>query len=175
MLTLFGGKLNLSALGEIIYSTVKTTAMMFFILFGAMTFTNYVNLSGMTTDIQAGLSIFGDGPLPTILAILVIYLLLGCVLEGLSMITLTVPIFYPIVAAQGFDLIWFGIFVVVITEVSYITPPVGMNAFVLNTVVRDVSLRTIFSGLVPFVAMDIVRIALLIAIPGLALFIPSIM
>ena len=91
------------------------------------------------------------------------------------MITLTVPIFYPIVAAQGFDLIWFGIFVVVITEVSYITPPVGMNAFVLNTVVRDVSLRTIFAGLLPFVAMDIVRIALLIAIPGIALFIPSMM
>lgn len=175
LLTLFSGKFSWSDFGDIVYSTVKTTAMMFFILFGALTFTNYVNLSGMTADIQAGLSIFGDGPLPTILAILVIYLLLGCVLEGLSMITLTVPIFYPIVAAQGFDLIWFGIFVVVITEVSYITPPVGMNAFVLNTVVRDVSLRTIFAGLLPFVAMDIVRIALLIAIPGIALFIPSMM
>ena len=175
LLALLSGKLTLSSLGEILYSTVKTTAMMFFILFGAMTFTNYVNLSGMTTDIQSALSLFGDGPYATIIAILIVYLLLGCVLEGLSMITLTVPIFYPIVAAQGFDLIWFGIFVVVITEVSYITPPVGMNAFVLNTVVRDVSLRTIFSGLLPFVAMDIIRIALLIAFPAIALFIPSMM
>ncbi|WP_176082906.1 TRAP transporter large permease [Martelella sp. HB161492] len=175
ILALASRKLTLASLGDILYGTAKTSAMMFFILFGAMTFTNYVNLSGMTNDIQSALGIFGDGPLPTILAILVIYLLLGCVLEGLSMITLTVPIFYPIVAAQGFDLIWFGIFVVVITEVSYITPPVGMNAFVLNTVVRDVSLRTIFAGLLPFVAMDLLRIALLIAIPGIVLLIPSMM
>ena len=175
LLALLSGRLKLSDLGDILYSTAKTTAMMFFILFGALTFTNYVNLSGMTADIQSSLSMFGNGPYATIIAILIVYLLLGCVLEGLSMITLTVPIFYPIVAAQGFDLIWFGIFVVVITEVSYITPPVGMNAFVLNTVVRDVSLRTIFSGLLPFVAMDIVRIALLIAFPAIALAIPSMM
>ncbi|AJY45661.1 TRAP transporter large permease [Martelella endophytica] len=175
VLAILSGRLKFSDLGDILYSTAKTTAMMFFILFGALTFTNYVNLSGMTGDIQQALTVFGDGPYATIIAILIIYLLLGCVLEGLSMITLTVPIFYPIVAAQGFDLIWFGIFVVVITEVSYITPPVGMNAFVLNTVVRDVSLRTIFSGLLPFVAMDLVRIALLIAVPAVALFIPSMM
>ena len=89
------------------------------------------------------------------------------------MIMLTVPIFYPVVAAQGFDLIWFGIFVVVVTEISYITPPVGMNAFVLHAVVKDVKLGTIFRGLVPFVAMDVVRIALLIGIPSLVLFLPG--
>ena len=173
LLVLLAGRFSLAGTLATLFDTAKTTAMMFFILFGALTFTNYVNLSGMTADIQALLTLFGDSPLATILMILAIYLLLGCVLEGLSMITLTVPIFYPVVAAQGYDLIWFGIFVVVVTEISYITPPVGMNAFVLRSVVRDVPLGTIFRGLVPFVAMDVVRIALLIAVPGIALLLPS--
>jgi len=89
------------------------------------------------------------------------------------MIMLTVPIFYPVVASLGIDLIWFGIFVVIVTEISYITPPVGMNAFVLKSVVKDVSLKTIFTGLVPFLALDILRVALIIAIPGIVLLLPS--
>ena len=76
-------------------------------------------------------------------------------------------------AGAGFDLIWFGIFVVMVTEISYIHPPLGMNAFVLRSVVKDVSLKTIFTGLIPFVGMDIVRILLLIAFPAMALFLPS--
>ncbi len=98
-----------------------------------------------------------------------IYLLLGCILESLSMIMLTVPVFYPIAAAHGIDLIWFGIFIVMVTEVSLITPPVGMNAFVLKSVVPDVPLNTIFRGLWPFILMDVVRIGLLILVPGMAL------
>ena len=173
LLSMLSGRFTLAdALGPL-FDAAKTTAMMFFILFGALTFTNYVNLSGMTRDMQYLLTVFGDTPVAVILTILVIYLLLGCMLEGLSMIMLTVPVFYPVVAAQGFDLIWFGIFVVVVTEISYITPPVGMNAFVLQSVVRDVRLGTIFRGLLPFVAMDVVRIGLLIAFPMLVLFLPS--
>ncbi|WP_406721377.1 MULTISPECIES: TRAP transporter large permease [Thioclava] len=169
LLVVVSGKFTWGGLLNVLYDTMKTTAMMFFILFGALSFTNYVNMSGMTGDIQNWLSVFGGSPVAMILAILVIYLVLGCMLEGLSMIMLTVPVFYPIVAAQGFDLIWFGIFVVVITEISYITPPVGMNAFVLRSVVPDVRLGTIFRGLLPFVAMDIVRIGLIIAFPSLVL------
>ena len=148
---------------------------MFFILFGALTFANYVNLSGMMGDMQRIIGLAGDSPLATILVITVIYLILGAVLEGLSMITLTVPIFYPIVAAQGFDLIWFGIYVVIVTEVSYITPPVGLNAFVLRSVVKDVSLGTIFRGLSAFVVMDVVRILLILAFPAIVLFVPRMM
>ncbi|MAC82485.1 MAG: C4-dicarboxylate ABC transporter permease [Rhodobacteraceae bacterium] len=169
LLVLLSGKFSMQGLISVLYDTMKTTAMMFFILFGALTFTNYVNMSGMTRDIQTFLAMFGDTPTVTILVILCIYLVLGCVLESLSMIMLTVPVFYPIVAAQGVDLIWFGIFVVMVTEISYITPPVGMNAFVLRSVVPDVRLGTIFRGLGPFVAMDVVRIGLLTAIPGLVL------
>ncbi|WP_137129909.1 TRAP transporter large permease [Rhizobium sp. FY34] len=172
LLTILKGRFRLEETFRTLYETAKNTAMMFFILFGALTFTNYVNLSGMAADLQGALSGF-ESPWAIIFIILAIYLVLGCLFESLSMITLTVPIFYPVVAAAGFDLIWFGVFVVVVTEISYITPPVGMNAFVLRSVVKDVKLSTIFSGLIPFVAMDLVRILLLIFIPAMALFIPS--
>ena len=169
-LTLLRGRLRARETFDTLFQTAKTTAMMFFILFGALTFANYVNLSGMTRDLQAALGLLGDSPLAVIVAMLAIYLVLGCVLESLSMIVLTVPIFYPVAQAAGFDLIWFGIFVVVATEISYITPPIGMNAFVLKSVVKDVEVGTVFRGLVPFVAVDLVRVALLIAFPALALF-----
>lgn len=169
LLVVLSGRFSIESLFQVLLDTMKTTAMMFFILFGALTFTNYVNMSGMTNDIQTFLSTFVTTPMMTILVILCIYLVLGCVLESLSMIMLTVPVFYPIVAAQGFDLIWFGIFVVMVTEISYITPPVGMNAFVLRSVVPDVRLGTIFKGLGPFVAMDVLRVGLLTALPGLVL------
>lgn len=172
LLTIAKGRFNLRDTFRTLYDTAKNTAMMFFILFGALTFTNYVNLSGMTQDLQSALSGF-QNPYAIIFVILVIYLALGCLLESLSMITLTVPIFYPVVASAGFDLIWFGVFVVVVTEISYITPPVGMNAFVLRSVVKDVSLKTIFSGLTPFVGMDLLRILILIFVPVIALFLPS--
>lgn len=171
-LTILKGRFTLEETFRTLYETAKNTAMMFFILFGALTFANYVNLSGMAADLQGALSGF-ESPWAIIFIILAIYLVLGCLFESLSMITLTVPIFYPVVASAGFDLIWFGVFVVVVTEISYITPPVGMNAFVLRSVVKDVKLSTIFSGLIPFVAMDLVRILLLIFIPAMALFIPS--
>ncbi|MCX7561727.1 TRAP transporter large permease [Sulfitobacter sp. F26204] len=175
VLTLLSGKFSVSDLTETLFETAKTTTMMFFVLFGALTFSNYVNLSGMTQDLQAALTYLGTGPWSLMLTIVAIYLVLGCILEGLSMITLTVPIFYPIVASEGFDLIWFGIFVVVVTEVSYITPPVGMNAFAVRSAVPNVKLNTIFGGLVPFVLVDVVRILLLLAVPGLVLFLPSLM
>jgi len=174
-LLLLQRRLDLAATLRTLLDTAKTTATMFFILFGALTFANYVNLSGMMGDMQRIIGLAGDSPLATILVITVIYLILGAVLEGLSMITLTVPIFYPIVAAQGFDLIWFGIYVVIVTEVSYITPPVGLNAFVLRSVVKDVSLGTIFRGLSAFVVMDVVRILLILAFPAIVLFVPRMM
>ncbi len=172
LLTLLRGRLGASETFRTLFETAKMTATMFFILFGALTFANYVNLSGMTRDLQDGLALLGDNPLVIIAAMFLIYLVLGCVLESLSMIVLTVPIFYPVAQAAGFDLIWFGIFVVMATEISYITPPVGMNAFVLKSVVKDLRVETVFRGLVPFVLIDVARVVLLIAVPSLALFLP---
>nr|NKB63184.1 TRAP transporter large permease subunit [Gammaproteobacteria bacterium] len=118
-----------------------------------------------------------------ILAIVLIYVVLGCVLESLSMILLTVPVFYPLVLTLDFGgavdpemvLIWFGIVVVVITEISLITPPIGLNVFVLRGVLKDVSLGTIFKGVTPFWIADIIRLLLLIFIPTLTLWLPTAM
>jgi TRAP-type C4-dicarboxylate transport system permease large subunit len=104
---------------------------------------------------------------------LLIYVLLGCVFESLSMLLLTVPIFFPLVTGLGFDPVWFGIIVVVVTEISLITPPVGLNVFVLKGVVGDVSTATIFRGVTPFWIVDIIRLALLVLIPSLVLFLPN--
>lgn len=169
LLVILKRKFSIDATLSVLFDTMKTTAMMFFILFGALTFTNYVNMSGMTTDIQTMITGLTSSPMGFILIVFCIYLVLGCVLESLSMIMLTVPVFYPIAASLGIDLIWFGIFVVMVTEISYITPPVGMNAFVLRTVAPDVRLGTIFKGLAPFVAMDVLRVGLLTAAPILVL------
>jgi TRAP-type C4-dicarboxylate transport system permease large subunit len=103
------------------------------------------------------------------------YLLLGCILDGMSIILLTVPLIYPIVEALGFDLIWFGILVVVAVEVGLITPPIGLNVFVIKSVMPDLNEPTIFRGVAPFIVTDIVRLALLVFIPGIALYLPSLM
>ena len=107
------------------------------------------------------------------LIILVIYLILGCVFESLSMLLLTVPIFFPLVTGLGFDPVWFGIIVVVVTEISLITPPVGLNVFVLKGVIGDVSTATIFKGVTPFWIVDIIRLAILVLVPSLVLFLPN--
>jgi TRAP-type C4-dicarboxylate transport system permease large subunit len=116
---------------------------------------------------------FADTPWVAIAAILAIYVVLGCVLESLSMILLTVPIFFPVVTSLGYDPIWFGILVVVITEISLITPPVGLNVFVLRGVLPDVRTRTIFRGVMPFIAADVVRLAIVAAVPALSLWLPQ--
>ncbi|QUS57625.1 TRAP transporter large permease [Pseudovibrio brasiliensis] len=172
VLTAMRGKLTYRDTLNTLFETAKTTAVMFFILFGALYFLNYVNISGLTTDLRGWVNALGVGPYAIITMIVLIYLVLGCLLESLSMVTLTVPILFPIVTGLGFDPIWFGIFVIIVTEMSFITPPIGMNVFVMRSVAPEVPVEKIFVGVVPFVAMDVVRLILLIAVPGLALIIP---
>ena len=105
--------------------------------------------------------------------IVLVYIALGCIFESLSMLLLTVPIFFPLVRDLGYDPIWFGIIVVVVTEISLITPPVGLNVFILKGVVPDVSTGTIFRGVTPFWIADIIRLLLLLSIPALSLFLPD--
>ena len=105
--------------------------------------------------------------------ILLIYIILGCVFESLSMLLLTVPIFFPLVTSLGYDPVWFGIIVVVVTEISLITPPVGLNVFVLKGVVGNVTTATVFRGVTPFWLVDIIRLALLLTFPALALYLPA--
>jgi tripartite ATP-independent transporter DctM subunit len=173
LLTAARGRLTLTATLKTLFDTAKTTAVMFFILFGALYFLNYVNYSGLTTDIREWVNALGVGPFAVIFMIAAIYLVLGCLLESLSMVMLTVPIFFPIVTGIGFDPIWFGVFVVIATELSYITPPIGMNVFVLKSVAPEIPVEKIFKGILPFVGMDLIRLLLLILLPGMALLIPN--
>ena len=173
LITALRGRLGLRDTLETLFDTAKTTAVMFFILFGALYFLNYVNLSGLTTDLRALIAALDLGRLGLILLLIVLFLVLGCLLESLSMILLTVPILYPIVQDAGIDLIWFGIFVVVATELSYITPPIGMNVFVMRIVAPQIPLERVFAGVLPFVVVDLLRLLLLIAMPGLVLLIPN--
>ncbi|MFY9212280.1 MAG: TRAP transporter large permease [Aestuariivita sp.] len=167
LITFLRGKLTLHDTLRMLLDTAKTTAVMFFILFGAIAFLNFVNLSGLTTDLRSFVVSIGASPYAVIIAILLVYLVLGCLLESLSMILLTVPIFHPLVTSMGFDGIWFGIVVVVATELSFITPPVGMNIFVLRATAPDVPLFSIYRGVLPFVGVDLIRLALIVALPGL--------
>lgn len=171
----FRGALSWKVLMEVARETTLTTAKLFLVVFGAMVFSNFVNRAGLPDALLNLAQSFDVPPIGVIFVILLIYLLLGCVFESLSMILLTVPIFAPLVQGLGFDLIWFGILVVVATEISLITPPIGMNVFVLKGVLKDVSVGTIFKGVTPFWIADIFRILVIALIPGLALWLPSMM
>lgn len=157
-------------LRTILMESAITTGMIFTILIGALIFANFINMTGMPQELTQYAERFRETPILVILAIIMIYVLLGCVLESMSMILLTVPMFYPLVAHLGYDLIWFGIIVVVVTEISMITPPVGLNVFVLRSVLPDVPIRTVFRGVMPFIAADIVRLGILIAFPAISLY-----
>ena len=169
------GALSWKVLFDVSRETTLTTAKLFLVLFGAMIFSNFVNRAGLPDGLIQIVNSFDVSPLGVIFIILAIYLVLGCVFESLSMILLTVPIFAPVVEALGFDLIWFGILVVVATEISLITPPIGLNVFVLKGVLKDVSVKTIFKGVTPFWIADIFRLLLLALIPSIALVLPSLM
>ncbi len=167
-------KISIKSFYETLIETARVTTMLFFLLFGAIIFSNFINLAGLPNDLKNFLSLFDFNLYTLLIGIFILYLILGMILESLSMMMLTVPIFYPLVQEMGGNLIWFGILVVVAVEISLITPPIGLNVHVLKTIVKDkVSLRTIFKGVTPFVAMDIIRIIILLLIPGITLFLPN--
>ena len=168
-------RLNLNAVMEVLVETVQTAATLFIVLIGAWVFSNFINLAGLPDGLKEFVVSAGLSPMAVILMILLVYIILGCVFESLSMLLLTVPIFFPLVTSLGFDPVWFGIVVVVVTEISLITPPVGLNVFVLKGVIKDVPTSVIFRGVTPFWAVDIIRLALIVIFPGLVLLLPGYM
>jgi C4-dicarboxylate transporter DctM subunit len=169
------GKLTMKILKTVLISSATTTAMIFTILIGALTFANFVNVAGMPYALSDFVLQWDVAPVFIVLILIMIYVVLGCVLESLSMIMLTVPVFYPVMQTLGYDLIWFGIIVVCVTEISLITPPIGLNVFVLKAVLPDVKIGTIFKGVTPFWIADIVRLTLLVLFPGISLFLVRLM
>ncbi|MEL0436106.1 TRAP transporter large permease [Phycobacter sp. K97] len=173
LIALARGNLNWRDMREVLSETALTTASLFAVLIGAWVFSNFVNLAGLPEGLLALVTSLDLGPWVVMVLIILIYLALGCIFESMSMLLLTVPIFFPLVTSLGFDPVWFGIVVVVVIEISLITPPVGLNVFILKGVVGDVSTATIFRGVTPFWLMDILRLVLLLAFPAIVLFLPS--
>jgi C4-dicarboxylate transporter DctM subunit len=153
----------------------ETSAMIFMIVFGALILNNFVNIAEMPNAIIDFIKTLSISPINVIFVILLIYVLLGTVIEGLAMIFLTVPIFVPLVEAMGFNLVWFGIVMVMVVEISLITPPIGLNVFVIKSIMPDVPLVSIFKGIIPFFVADILRLALVVLFPAIALWLPSLL
>ena len=173
------GGLTLSKLFTAGLDTVRPTAMIFAIVIGAEVFSNFVSFAGLPDAILAFVTGLDVSAFTIIIALVLIYILLGAFLESLSMILLTVPIFYPMVSSLDFGTgvlanpeavaIWFGIIVVVVTEISLISPPIGLNVFVLRTILPDIPIKTMFAGILPFWLADILRLLLLIVFPLISL------
>ena len=167
--------LTWKALYAALLESARTTSMLFLILIGALIFAEFVNITSMPNDLIALVTRLQLHPVMVVAAIMVIYVILGTAMEELSMILLTVPVFFPLIVSLGLDPIWFGILIVVVVEIGLISPPVGMNLFVLSTLLPEVPTRTVFRGVMPFVAIDCVRLAILTAFPIISTYLPSLM
>ena len=165
--------LTLRALYEALLESARTTSMLFLILIGALVFAEFVNITSMPNDLKTFVTQFNIPPVMVVALIMVIYVILGTAMEELSMILLTVPVFFPLIVHMGLDPIWFGILIVVVVEIGLISPPVGMNLFVLSTLLPQVPTRTVFRGVVPFVLADCIRLAILVAFPIISVWLPS--
>ena len=168
-------RLTWKILYQVLVESARTTAMLFTLLIAATMFANFVNFTSMPNDLKDLITNSGLSPIFIITAMMFIYIVLGTVMEELSMVLLTIPLFFPIVTALGFDPVWFGVLIVMIVQIGLISPPVGMNLFVINTLLPKVGLGNIFKGCWPFVVVMIFVLGLLIAFPQLSLWLPSLM
>ncbi len=176
LIALVKGNLNWSILKGCIISTATSTAMIFFIVLGASIYNGFLALSQVPQELSNWVIGLGLGPWMVLCLILAFYLVFGCLMDSLSMILLTVPIFFPVILGLDFGMsaehvaIWFGILVLIVVEVGLITPPVGMNLFIINAMDRSTPMVETYRAVVWFVASDIVRVVLLVAFPAITLF-----
>lgn len=159
----------------IFVDTALVSGSMILLLIGAAIFVEFVNLTGVHAVLEGLVRDSGVSPLGAVFVIVAIYIVLGCFLESISMILITVPIFFPIVTGLGFDPVWFGLVVVVATEIGLITPPIGINLFVIRSIQSDIPFATIVRGVMPFVLMDVLRVAIIVVFPVLTLWLPNLL
>jgi len=167
--------LSWRVLVEVLIESARTTSMLFMILIGALIFANFINYTSMPADLKDFAAQFKSTPWLVVAAICVIYVVLGTAMEELSMILLTVPLFFPMVIGLGYDPVWFGIVVVIVVQIGLISPPVGMNIFVVKNLIRHLSISTVFRGVSPFTVALVAMLAIIVAFPQLATFLPSFM
>jgi tripartite ATP-independent transporter DctM subunit len=174
-LTWLNGQLTFATLRDGLVETVLTTAMIFAILIGASIFNAFVDATGLARVVIGQVAALGADPLLVLLALALLYLILGCLMDSLSMILLTIGAVFPVIKGLGIDPIWFGVFLVTLAEIGMITPPVGMNLFVLQSTVPGLGLGTVSRGILPFVLADGVRLLILLAVPALATWLPRLL
>ena len=167
--------LSWRVLFEVLVESARTTSVLFMILIGALLFANFVNYTSMPADLKGFVNYFQATPVLVVVAICAIYILLGTAMEELSMILLTVPLFFPVITALGYDPIWFGVIVVIVVQIGLISPPVGMCLFVVKNLLPGMSMGTVFRGVTPFTVALVVLLALIVMFPGLATWLPGFM
>ena len=167
--------LSWRVLFEVLVESARTTSVLFMILIGALLFANFVNYTTMPTDLKGFVNYFEATPVLVVVAICAIYILLGTAMEELSMILLTVPLFFPVITALGYDPIWFGVIVVIVVQIGLISPPVGMCLFVVKNLLPGMSMGTVFRGVTPFTLALVALLALIVLFPGLATWLPGFM
>tara|TARA_B100000902_G_C26953485_1_gene736995 strand:- start:38 stop:646 length:609 start_codon:yes stop_codon:yes gene_type:complete len=176
LLAFFTKAFGLKEFQDVIEDTAVSTAMIFIVLLGAEFFNSFIALTQITNSLSLWIFAQDFSPYMILIFILFLYLFLGCMMDSLAMIMLTIPIFFPILIQLDFGMtveetaIWFGILVLVVVEIGLITPPIGLNVFIINKLAKDVSIVETFKGVLPFVCSDICRVALLIAFPAITLF-----
>ena len=175
LFTVFRRKLTWKTLWEVILDTAANTGMIYLLLMGASIFTFSVTLSGLPEATVAWISSMGLPPLFVIFALLLMYLILGSVFETIAAMIITLPFVLPLILELGYDPIWWGIINVMVIEIGLITPPIGLNVFVMHGMARDVSLPTIFAGIIPFFLADIARLIILVIFPTLVLWLPRVL
>ncbi len=167
------GRLGRAEIHHSLLQATRTAAAVFTVLIGALIFGYFLTITQVPQKITELMIGLGLGPYGVLALIMAMYLILGCLMDALAMVILTVPIVFPVIKAMGFDPIWFGVIIVMTVELGLIHPPVGMVVFVIKSVVPDVKFSTIFKGVVPFIITDFLRLLILIALPILATWLPS--
>jgi tripartite ATP-independent transporter DctM subunit len=167
------GRLSRADIMRSLLETTRTTAAVFTVLIGALLFGYFLTVTQTPQKVTELLTGLGIGKYGVLALIMLMYLVLGCLMDALAMIILTVPIVFPVIKELGFDPIWFGVIIVMTVELGLIHPPVGMNIFVIKSVIEDVKMSTMFYGVMPFIITDLLRLVILIAFPIIALWLPS--
>ena len=175
LLALMRGKLNRRTILAVFSETTATTAMIYALIFGGLMFAFFINLGGIPDMMSAWVASIDARPIVVLIVLILVYLLLGSVMDSFAVMIITVPVITPIVLAMGYDILFWGILMLVVVEIGMISPPFGMNLFILKSIDRNVRLGTVMRGVLPFVAVDLLKIVLLVAFPALALYLPSTM
>jgi tripartite ATP-independent transporter DctM subunit len=175
ILAILRRKMSWAIFYDSLVEAATTTAMVFTVILGALVLNQFVNISGMSETVLAFIRELHASPMEIILIIMAFYVVLGMFIEGFALIFLTVPIFVPIVGALGFDLIWWGVVLVITVEMSVLHPPLGLNIFVLKSLLPEVPLKQIYWGVIPFWAGDFLRLGIVLAFPALVLYLPRLL